>query len=615
MKETKEIKKSKYNMWQNTGFMLGIAWKYDKSVIFLCIALAMATAGVTITELLIAPMILQKVETLAPLGQLVVSILGFSVVLMVLSGLKAYLTENTLFGRVDLRTKLMTMIAGKDANTSFPNILDTDFLQMEDKAMRACSNNREATEAIWTTWTDILTNVLGFVVYLALLSNLNLGLILVVLATTIIGYFVNKRINEWGYRHREEEIQYNKKMNYAYHTSVDRAFAKDIRIFGLRTWVEDVWNSAYSLYRAFLEKREKIYLWTNVIDLVLAFVRNGIAYAYLIGLTLNQGLPVSQFLLYFNAVSGFTQWVTGILDQFSILHKQSLDLSTVRELLEWPEQFRFEDGEPLAKDLDKEYEIKLEDVSFRYPKAEKDTISHINLTIHPGEKLAIVGLNGAGKTTLVKLVCGFLDPTQGRVLLNGEDIRKYNRRDYYKLFEAVFQDFSVLEASVAENVAQRIEDIDIPKVWSCLEEAGLTEKVRSLPKQLDTKIGRRVFEDGVELSGGQTQRLMLARALYKDAPLLVLDEPTAALDPIAENDIYMKYSEMTYGRTSLFISHRLASTRFCDRILFMEHGKIAEEGTHDQLLKLGGGYANLFEVQSQYYKEGGHHGEQNEDEK
>jgi len=383
-------------------------------------------------------------------------------------------------------------------------------------------------------------------------------------------------------------------MNYAYHTSVDLAFAKDIRIFGLRTWVEDVWNSAYSLYRAFLEKREKIYLWTNVIDLMLAFVRNGIAYAYLIGLTLNQGLPVSQFLLYFNAVSGFTQWVTGILDQFSILHKQSLDLSTVRELLEWPEQFRFEDGEPLAKDLDKEYEIKLEDVSFRYPKAEKDTISHINLTIHPGEKLAIVGLNGAGKTTLVKLVCGFLDPTQGRVLLNGEDIRKYNRRDYYKLFEAVFQDFSVLEASVAENVAQRVEDIDIPKVWSCLEEAGLTEKVRSLPKQLDTKIGRRVFEDGVELSGGQTQRLMLARALYKDAPLLVLDEPTAALDPIAENDIYMKYSEMTHGRTSLFISHRLASTRFCDRILFMEHGKIAEEGTHDQLLKLGGGYANLF---------------------
>ena len=259
--------------------------------------------------------------------------------------------------------------------------------------------------------------------------------------------------------------------------------------------------------------------------------------------------------------------------------------------------------------------VVFDDVTFAYSKAGAPSLSHISFSVKKGQTVGIIGGTGSGKTTLVKLVCGFLDPTQGRVLLNGEDIRKYNRRDYYKLFEAVFQDFSVLEASVAENVAQRVEDIDIPKVWSCLEEAGLTEKVRSLPKQLDTKIGRRVFEDGVELSGGQTQRLMLARALYKDAPLLVLDEPTAALDPIAENDIYMKYSEMTHGRTSLFISHRLASTRFCDRILFMEHGKIAEEGTHDQLLKLGGGYANLFEVQSQYYKEGGHHDEQNEDEK
>ena len=297
------------------------------------------------------------------------------------------------------------------------------------------------------------------------------------------------------------------------------------------------------------------------------------------------------------------------------------DILKVKSTMDYPSSSTY--SAQISKDLAtatadaslSENAVVFDDVTFAYSKAGAPSLSHISFSVKKGQTVGIIGGTGSGKTTLVKLVCGFLDPTQGRVLLNGEDIRKYNRRDYYKLFEAVFQDFSVLEASVAENVAQRVEDIDIPKVWSCLEEAGLTEKVRSLPKQLDTKIGRRVFEDGVELSGGQTQRLMLARALYKDAPLLVLDEPTAALDPIAENDIYMKYSEMTHGRTSLFISHRLASTRFCDRILFMEHGKIAEEGTHDQLLKLGGGYANLFEVQSQYYKEGGHHDEQNEDEK
>ena len=602
--KTNQLQKPKYNMWQNTGFMVKVAWKDNKLVLFLCVALAAATAGVTITELLIAPMILQKVETMAPLGELVSTILGFSVVLLAVSALKAYFTENTLFGRVDVRIKVINMLNQKLAETSFANLLDTRFIEYSKKTERACSANRESVEAIWTTWTDILTNVLGFAVYLALLSTLNLGLILVVLATTVAGYFINKRINEWGYRHREEEIKYNQQMDYIRFQSENRAFAKDVRIFGLRSWLDDLWNSTFSLYRAFLEKREKTYLWTNVVDLLLAFARNGIAYVYLIGLVLDQGLPVSQFLLYFNAVSGFTQWVTGILDQFSILHKQSLDLSIVRQFLEWPEPFCFEEGEPLAKDMNREYEIKLENVSYRYPEAQKDTISKMNLTIHPGEKLAIVGLNGAGKTTLVKLVCGFLDPTEGRVLLNGEDIRKYNRRDYYELFEAVFQDFSVLEASVAENVAQRVEGIDIPKVWDCLEQAGLTEKIRSLPKQLETKVGRRVFEDGIELSGGQTQRLMLARALYKDSPLIILDEPTAALDPIAENDIYMKYSEMTHGRTSLFISHRLASTRFCDRILFLEHGAIVEEGTHEQLLAANGGYAHLFEVQSQYYKEG-----------
>ena len=191
------------------------------------------------------------------------------------------------------------------------------------------------------------------------------------------------------------------------------------------------------------------------------------------------------------------------------------------------------------------------------------------------------------------------------MLLNGEDIRKYNRRDYYALFSAVFQDFSMLEASVAENVSQKVEGIDEARVWACLEQAGLTEKIQSLPDGIQTKLGRQVYEDGVELSGGETQRLMLARALYKDGPILALDEPTAALDPIAENDIYRKYNEMTAGKTSLFISHRLASTRFCDRILFLADGVIAEEGTHESLIALCGGYAKLFEVQSRYYQEGG----------
>ncbi len=595
-------KKPKYNMWQNVGFMIDAAWKRRKSVLVLCVLLALTTAGKTVAELLVAPVILDRLETSAPAGRLIATIALFTAILLLLAGLSDYIDSNTLFGRVAVRVSILLRVAHKRASTSYPNTLDTDFLGLYQKASHICGANSRAAEAVWTTLTLLMTYLIGFAVYLALLTGLNLWLMLLVAATSAASYFAGKRINEWGYRHREEQEQYENRLSYLNDVATDGKFAKDIRIFGLRGWIDDIWRSTMRLYRAFCAKREHVYIWANIIDLLLTVARNGVAYAFLISLALKNGLSVSHFLLYFGAISGFAQWVTGILEQLSTLHRQSLEISMLREFLEYPEPFKFEDGEPVPRAADGRYELRLDNVSFRYPAADTDTLSHISLTIAPGEKLAIVGLNGAGKTTLVKLLCGFLDPTGGRVLLNGKDIRSLNRRDYYTLFSTVFQDFSVLDVSVAENVAQSVEGVDIARVWKCLDEAGLTEAVKALPRSLDTPVGRKVLEDGAELSGGQTQRLMLARALYRNAPVLLLDEPTAALDPIAENDIYMKYNEMTHGKTALFISHRLASTRFCDRIIFLDDGVIAEEGTHESLLRLGGGYSKLFEVQSRYYR-------------
>ncbi|MEG1027132.1 MAG: ABC transporter ATP-binding protein, partial [Oscillospiraceae bacterium] len=436
-----------------------------------------------------------------------------------------------------------------------------------------------------------------------LLSVIDFKLIAVILATTILGYFINKKLNNYGYIHREEEADFQNKHWNLTAVMNDNKSAKDIRIFGLKPWLQDIENNSKKAYRAFITKAENIYIWGRIAELVLSFLRNGIAYIYLIYLVLNNGLSIAEFLLYFSAVGGFTEWIVGILDNMTILYRQSLDISSLMEFLEYPEPFLFENGEKLTIDKNKAYEIKLENVSFKYPSAEKNTLTNINLTLHPGEKLAVVGPNGAGKTTLIKIMCGFLDPTQGKVLLNGYDIRKYNRFDYYKMFSAVFQDFSLLASTIAVNIAQFDENIDMPLVKSCIEKAGLTQKIESLPKKYNSKLNRKVYDDAVELSGGETQRLMLARALYKDSPIIVLDEPTAALDPIAESDMYQKYNEMTNGRSSVYISHRLASTRFCDRIIYIADNCIAEEGTHEELLKLGGKYAELFEVQSKYYRE------------
>ncbi len=455
------------------------------------------------------------------------------------------------------------------------------------------------------------TNIIGFVFYVVLMSSIQPLMLVAILVTTVISYFVSNYLNEWGYRHREEESEYATQIYYLDRRSSDLTVAKDIRIFGLRPWIDELYVKGMAAYTTFQNKAQGVYIWARIVDLVLTFLRNAIAYAYLIGLVIGNGLSVSEFLLFFSAVGGFTAWVSGILGGFNTLHTQSLDISTVRECLEYPEPFKFEDGEPIEAEADRLYEIRLENVSYRYPGADKDTLTNINLTLHPGEKLAVVGLNGAGKTTLIKLICGFLDPTEGRVLLDGKDIRDYNRRDYYKMFSAVFQEFSLLAGTIATNVAQDSVGIDMDRVKDCVEKAGLRKKIESLTDGYETYLNREVFEDAMLLSGGETQRLMLARALYKNAPFIVLDEPTAALDPIAESEMYQKYHEMTNGKSSIYISHRLASTRFCDRIIMIADGGIGEEGTHEELLKAGGRYAELFEVQSKYYKEGEDENEEN----
>ena len=600
MTQSKKKEKPLYNLWQNTAWMMGSAWKTRKSVLFLCVAVAAGAVALSLTELFVTPAVLQKVETAAPFPELLGAVIGFALLLMLVSALNAYLGNITSLGRIEVRIALLQQVGLKYEMTSFPNTEDPAVLKKMEKANEAMYGNTTASEAVWTTLTDLLKNIAGFVIYLALLSSLDPVLLIVVLATTVVGFFVSQRINQWGYRHREEESAYLKKLNYITYKAPQRALGKDIRIFGLRPWLQDVFDSAMRLYSDFIARREKVYLWADVVDVLLSFARNGIAYVYLITMALGQGLPASQFLLYFTAIGGFTTWITGILAGFSTLNLQSMDLSTIREFLEIPELFLFEDGKPLkAENIP--YEIELRNVRFRYPGAEQDTLHDLNLTIHAGEKLAVVGLNGAGKTTLVKLICGFYDPTEGQVLLNGQDIRQYNRRDYYKLFTAVFQDFSILETTLADNVTQSTENIDRDRMKDCIEKAGLTEKIDSLKAGMETHVGRSVYEDGMDLSGGETQRLMLARALYKGAPIMVLDEPTAALDPIAENDMYLKYNQMAAGCTSVYISHRLASTRFCDRIILLSDGGIAEEGTHDSLMAQGGKYTELFGIQSRYY--------------
>ena len=594
--------KSTYHVFQNVAWMCSLAWKHRRRVLFFCGLSAVLEILYQLIQLFLAPRILTLVEEAAALQTLLGTIALFTAALFALRFGRGYLEQIDLFARIDVRSVIIGLLGRKCNTTSYPNTLKPEFIKLRDVAHTASDGNQEATEQIWHTLTDLCKNVGGFAVYLTILSHLDPILLLVTIATCLSGFWIARRTSGWMYRHRDEEEAYITRKRYIHRVAESVPVAKDIRIFGLQNWINDLYASVHDVYLAFRLRAEKVKLLAELTEAVLTMARNGIAYGYLIQMALLEHLSVGEFLLYFTAISTFTQWVMGILQASLKLHTQSLDISRVREFLDYPEPFRFSGGAALPDR--RPYELRLEDVSFRYDGVETDTLCHLNLTIRPGEKLAIVGLNGAGKTTLVKLLCGLLDPTEGRVLLNGVDVRQFNRQEYYGLFSAVFQEFSILNVTIAENIAQNTENIDDARVNACLDQAGLTQAVAQLPQGVKTHVGREVFLDGVLFSGGQAQRLMLARALYKDSPILILDEPTAALDPLAENDIYLKYNDMTAGKTSLFISHRLASTRFCDRIILLADGGIAEEGTHESLLAAGGAYASLFAAQSRYYQEG-----------
>ena len=272
----------------------------------------------------------------------------------------------------------------------------------------------------------------------------------------------------------------------------------------------------------------------------------------------------------------------------------------MRSYIEAPEPFRMEGGKAIEPDTSLSYTLELRDVSFRYPNTETWALRHVNMKFQVGSRLAVVGENGSGKTTFIKLLCRLYDPTQGEILLNGIDIRKYSYRQYIDLFSVVFQDFQLLAFPLGQNVAAAVE-VDKGRAASCLEMAGFGKRLAALPQGLETPLYKEFDESGVQVSGGEAQKIALARALYKDAPFVVLDEPTAALDPVAEMEVYENFDKIVGDKTAVYISHRLSSCRFCDDIAVFDHGHIVQQGSHDALVEAPGKYQELWHAQAQYY--------------
>lgn len=599
-KITKE--KPKYNIMQNTAYVIKSAWKRDKTVLFVILAQIFLAIAISTIALFLPKTVVKQIIDGVDISALIFTVLGFTAVTTSLSAIKKYFDQTAQPRRTLLRVKICSDILDKTITTDYCNLEEKAFTDAKQKANDQTGNNHASTEAIYPCFSSLGTNILGFVVYIILLVSVNPLVLVITAATTLIGFFARRWANKWEHDHDEESAEFGKRLWFLSGLGSEKEYAKDIRLFAMTSWMKDVHSTYLKLAFDFQKKVQTKHLIADFADCLATFLREGFAYGFLIWQVLFNGMSVDIFVLFFSAISGFSGYVMGILDEYATLSRHSLNYCRVREFLEYPDKFNYENGESVERE--KSYKLELKNVSFKYSGSDEYILENINLVISPGEKLAVVGLNGAGKTTLVKLLCGFYDPTQGEILLNGKNIKVYNRKEYYTLFTAVFQEFNILPLTIAENVTQHFGDeIDAEKLRKCLKLADIDKKINSLPEKENSLMLKNVHDEAVELSGGETQRLMLARALYKDSPILILDEPTAALDPIAENRLYEHYNELSSGKTSVYISHRLASTRFCDRIILIGEKRILESGTHNELMQQKGKYAELFDIQSRYYQE------------
>lgn len=602
-KEPDKLNQCHYSTFQNIFYCLKNTIHCYFPLLCWCVIAILVNVTLPVLSTYLPKVVIEKITDGNSLLELVMIILVFMGCIAALSGIGKFFTKFIYHQKFRMNTFYLKRVTLKGLTTDYSNQENGIFRKLQTESFACCNGNYSPLTNIYDVLINLCTSVLGLSVFWAILAQLNLFVILFLIATTVISYFLNQKIMKWTDKNNHERIGYEQRLNYINTISGDIRSAKDIRMYRMAVWLSDVYkenmNGMIGWYKRLTSKTFGV----AVCDSGLSLLRESITYFYLIYLVWNHQISVADFVLYFGVVTGFSIWLSSIFSQVSLLNQLNLKINYFRSYLEYPEAFRRDNG---VKNPTDEFSrcIELKNVSYRYEGADRFALHNINLKIIPGEHLAIVGLNGAGKTTLVKLICGLTEPTDGQVLYDGIDIREYNRTEFYKLFSAVFQQFSILPVTIEEIVAETpTENLNHGKVKDCLKAAGLWNKIEQLPEGVKSQFGKIIYDNGVEFSGGEVQKLLLARALYKSAPIMLLDEPTAALDPIAESNLYENYNQISEGKTTVFISHRLASTSFCNRIILIENGEICEEGTHNNLMKQKGKYHHLFETQAKYYRE------------
>ena len=596
--KSNELKRGDLN---NLKYLITYAWKWDKTLFGYYFLFTILTAVQPFISLFSVKWIIDKLMTEPHVIDLA-WILSFFLVGGALVNFGVALVKNLYIPRLILiRFKFINQMQRKAMTMDFKYTEDPKTLDDLENAGQAVSSNNVGIEGAFHKLFEVSGSLVSLLTYMSLLFVLSPWILLYLVLNMVFVYYLTSCAKKYEFSKKEERVALQRRSNYLYQMMSDFKFGKDIRIYQLAQWLSKKFRGIKEAQLKLTKKVEMRYLASYLVDIVLIWIREGIVYAYLIYCVLVKGLSLGNFSMYFTGITNFTTTLKRVMEDFAQLHLQLLYVNHFRNFLEIQDESVPQTVTPIP--VLKPYTIEFKDVSFKYPNSERYIFKSLSFKIKAGERLAIVGVNGAGKTTLVKLMTRLYEPTEGEILLDGINIKQFDRDAYFDLFSVVFQDIKVLAFTVAENVAiAKREILDRARVVECLNQAGLGEKIQSLAKGIDTPMLKGLEEDGIELSGGQNQKLALARALYKNGDIVILDEPTSALDPLAEFEIYQNFDQLIGHKTAVYISHRLSSTRFCDAIAFFENGEILEYGTHDELLAKNGRYAEMFRIQSQYYQ-------------
>lgn len=594
------VKKLSYPLWATIKRML-INIRRNRPVIFLLFGIYTAAASIYPFLAVLLPKLM--LEALAGGGRrkdVLLIAAGFFLAAGLLGFIRTYLEYFTYHKLSRLRIDYLRDCSIKVMEMAYPNTEDASFMQKYDKAFIATQSNDNGVEGIYHKLFEtpaLLISATGLALVIGFLSPWVLaGLLLHLLAVI----WVSQKSHQYRYLKKEEEAKWRRKCGYYTETASDFSYGKDIRMYGLGPQILKAYCAQIEGYRRLLEVMAKKEYALGFASLFAMLVSDLLTYGTLIMRTVN-GMSIADFSMYLTAAAALSASLLKIAEQLSFIRNEG---QYVHEMFCFLDEDMGEKGGTRPAVKGDTLEVVFDHVSFCYPGSDQYVFRDLNLTIHKGERLAIVGINGAGKSTLVKLMMGLFPVTSGEIRINGIPLEEYDKKALYSMFSAVFQDVNIMAFTVRENVAGSLTDIEDDKVEKALERMGLLEKVRSFPEGSGQMLLKVIDENGGMLSGGEAQKLVIARALYKDANMVIMDEPTAALDALAEAQVYEDFDQLVQGKTAVYISHRLASTRFCDHIALFDGEGLKEYGTHEELMARRGSYYEMFTVQGKYYTEG-----------